>query len=98
MRGLCAVSACARRSKWRWTAGPGHAFLMTLLPEPPYNLIAQHGPNADSLTPHSRLAEEVWIAGHLAYLRDADLIVERKKKYQGHKPKAEVKAKYPLKA
>lgn len=56
------------------------AWLTTLLPEPPYALVAQHRATPNSLQPHSRLLEERWVAAHLAYLRDVDVIMERRKK------------------
>jgi hypothetical protein len=80
-RALCCLGLCASEQvaldNGNWTLG----FLMTLLPEPSYSLISQHKPNPSSWSPHAKIAEESWVAGHLAYLRDADMVSERRRKF-----------------
>ena len=61
------------------------AWLSTLLPEPPMTAIAAHKPVQDAIEPHSKLMMTRWVAAHMAYLRDADSIIEQRKKAQGRR-------------
>ncbi len=73
-RALCCLSLCAAEQV-ALDQGSWHlAWRMTLKAEPAYSVIAQHKPNPDAMMPHCRIAEESWVASHLAFLRDADLV------------------------
>jgi hypothetical protein len=56
------------------------AWQMTMLPEPPVAIVAARRYAADSINPHSPLAEQRWVEAQLAYLKDADNIIERRNK------------------
>ena len=79
-RALAALSYCAGEQvaldKGSWNL----AFLFTLLPKPPYQMIAQHRPEALDEAPAAELMEEKWIIMLQSFMGDQDRIAERRKK------------------
>ncbi len=84
----------AAHDEWRWSP----AWLLTFLPEPPWQDIGR-APPRDSVRPLARLADQSWTAASIAYLRDVAVLTERtvtrtapQPKSAGH-PKSKAKAK-----
>ena len=81
-RAVAALSMCAGEQaaldSGNWTL----AWLLTLQTEPQYAKIGARKMQNESLQPYARCLNDQWVAAHLSYLRDADLVLERRKKYQ----------------
>ena len=56
------------------------AWLITMLPDAPVQTIMARRNDPDVVEPHSPLINPNWFASHLAYLKDADTVVERREK------------------
>ncbi|CAE8686542.1 unnamed protein product, partial [Polarella glacialis] len=67
------------------------AWQMTMLPEPPVAIVAARRYAAYSINPHSPVAEQRWVEAQLAYLKNADTIIDRHKKAPAIKPKGKGK-------
>ena len=71
---LCAAEQAAM-DEWRWQT----AWLLTFLPEPPWQAITRP-PARDNLRPFSRLADPALIAAAVAYTKDVAAMSEVRKK------------------
>ena len=61
--------SCLDQGRWSM------AWLMTHMPEPPWQLMAQT-PSSDPLRPFGRLAEPAWTAAAMAFTKDAAALAE----------------------
>ena len=80
-RALCALSiAMAEQISMdrSWHIG----WLITMLGDPPVQTISARRPDPDQVEPHTPLVDPSWFAAHLAFLKDADMVVERREKAQ----------------
>ena len=68
---LLASAEQAALQEWQW----GAAWLLTFLPEPPWQRI-RYAPPRDSLRPLGRLADPSHVAAALAYLKDLAVLSE----------------------
>ena len=67
---LCATEQAAQRD-WRWN----HAWLLTCLPDPPFQQI-RATPDRHATQPLSRLTPPSWLAAVVAYARDVAILTE----------------------
>ena len=67
---LCATEQAAQR-EWRWN----HAWLLTCLPDPPFQQI-RATPDRHATQPLSRLTPPSWLAAVVAYARDVTILTE----------------------
>lgn len=79
--GMVAYDQVCLQGGQDWSTG----WLMTHLPEPPFSHIARTPPR-DQLRPLSPLADPVWSAAALAYLRDAEVVADRHEQRMKRKP------------
>ena len=74
----------AQKDQGRWTL----ACLLTFMPDPPWNSLAQNANSAgDALRPFGVLASPAWTTTAMAYAKDASALQEIRSKYSGEKGK-----------
>ena len=62
------------------------AWPLTLLPVPPYQAMSTHVPQRNPAVmdePFSPLLEGTWVAAHMAWMRDSQLILQKRKEFKG---------------